>query len=200
MITLYQAGTKMQFLYELAEIPVVFTNFFPWHFVSSSTFDCFWSFDMFDTLWRIQCFRLKTMHLLRLLTLLIQPIETFEAICNNIRLQLKQTQKVEVKISNWSNQKSSSRNLQKIKFVIIANQSKMYILSYSINTVKSFLLNACNIPVFEQMTPAPSCEPQSSTVRWGQSRRDVSLPVHCTLSIPKVLETDPNWDCEVCCP
>ena len=44
------------------------------------------------------------------------------------------------------------------------------------------------------MTPAPSWEPQSSTVRWGQSRRDVSLPVHWTLSIAKVLGTDPNWD------
>ena len=133
MITLYQAGTKMQSLYELAVIPSLFTNFFPWHFGSSSTFDHFWSFDMFDTLWRIQCFQFKTMHLLRLLTLLIQPIETFEAICNNTRLQLKQpkkskskspieaTQKVAVKISKWSNQKSFSRNLQKIKFVIIAN-------------------------------------------------------------------------------
>ena len=92
----------------------LFTHFFSWHFGSSSTFDHFWSFDMFDTLWRIQSFQFKTMQLLRLLTLLIQPIETFEAICNNIRLKLKQTQKVEVKISNWSNQKSFRRNLWKI--------------------------------------------------------------------------------------
>ena len=114
---------------------------------------------------------------------------------------------------NWSNPKSYSQNLQR-------KQSKKCQLKYTKNpichhckliknictiispknAVRSFLLNACNIPVFEQMTPAPSYEPQSSTVRWGQSRRDVSLPVHCTSSIAKVLETGPNWECEVFCP
>ena len=52
----------------------------------------------------------------------------------------------------------------------------------------------------EQMTPAPSSGPQSSTVLWGQSRRDASLPVHRTSSILKVLETRPKWDFMVACP
>ena len=43
MITHNQASAKMPLIYELAEIPVVFTNFYPWHFGSSSTFDHFWT-------------------------------------------------------------------------------------------------------------------------------------------------------------
>ena len=50
------------------------------------------------------------------------------------------------------------------------------------------------------MTPAPSYPSQLSTVRWGQSRKDISLPVHFTSSIPNVLETDPNWEFAVGCP
>ena len=199
MITLYQAGTRMQSLYKLAVIPSLFTNFFPWHFGSSSTFDCFWSFDMFDTLWRIQCFQFKTMQPLRLLTLLIQPMETFEAIRNNIKLQLKQLKKLKSKPPSEAIQKVSAEIFKRSNFSSSQINQK-YILSYPLNTVQPFLINACNIPVFEQTAPAPSVPSQLSTVRWGQSRRDVSLPVHCTLSIPKVLETDPNWDCEVCCP
>ena len=50
------------------------------------------------------------------------------------------------------------------------------------------------------MTPAPSNGPQSSTVTWGQSRIEVSLPTHWTLSIPKVSATEPNQDCTVASP
>ena len=50
------------------------------------------------------------------------------------------------------------------------------------------------------MTPAPSNGPQSSTVTCGQSRIEVSLPIHWTLSIPKVSATGPNQDCTVALP
>ena len=50
------------------------------------------------------------------------------------------------------------------------------------------------------MTPAPSNGPQSSTVTCGQSRIEVSLPIHWTLSIPKVSATGPNQDCTVAPP
>ena len=118
-------------------------------------------------------------------------------------------QSATISSSNWSNSKSWSQveAIQKVSAEIYKRSNfsssqinQKYILSYPLNTVQPFLINACNIPVFEQMAPAPSVPSQLSTVRWGQSRRDVSLPVHCTLSIPKVLETDPNWECVVCCP
>ena len=41
MITHNQASAKMLLIDELAEIPAPFTNSFPWHFGSSSTFDHF---------------------------------------------------------------------------------------------------------------------------------------------------------------
>ena len=41
MITQNQASAKMPLIDELAEIPALFTNLFPWHFGSLSTVDHF---------------------------------------------------------------------------------------------------------------------------------------------------------------
>ena len=66
-----------------------FYTFLSWAFCSSRTFDTFCVFDIFDLFDTFGNF--DTMQLERFLTLLILPMETVEALRNNIRLQLKQS-------------------------------------------------------------------------------------------------------------
>ena len=56
------------------------------------------------------------------------------------------------------------------------------------------------VSVLSHTTPAPSVGPQLWSVRWGQSCRCSSLPVHPTLSMEKFAATLPNCDLTVALP
>ena len=67
------------------------------------------------------------MQLLGLLTLLIQPISTVEAICNNIRLQLKQPKKLQSKSPKEAIKKVSAEIYKKSNLSSLQiNQKYMY--------------------------------------------------------------------------
>ena len=97
MITHNQASAKNAIYRWAGWNPSTFFKFLSLAFWLLKHFWKFLNFWHVWYFWRIQYFKFKTMQLLGLLTLLIQPISTVEAICNNIRLQLKQPKKLQSK-------------------------------------------------------------------------------------------------------